>query len=64
MDAVLHQFHENKDVFINLGVRNHFNNIPKIHSLIHYTRSITLFGTVDNYNTKQSECLHINIVTD
>ncbi|KAN0136430.1 hypothetical protein V8E53_005798 [Lactarius tabidus] len=63
MDAVLHQFHENKDVFINLGVRNHFNNIPKIHSLIHYTRSITLFGTVDNYNTKQSECLHINIQT-
>jgi hypothetical protein len=60
MDVVLHRFHENKDVFIKLGVRNHFDNIPNIHSLIHYTRSIALFGTVDNYNTEQSECLHID----
>jgi hypothetical protein len=35
-------------------------NIPKIHSLIHYHQSITLFGTTDNYNTEQTERLHID----
>ncbi|KAF8259188.1 hypothetical protein EI94DRAFT_1813759 [Lactarius quietus] len=27
--------------------------------MLHYQSSITLFGTTDNYNTEQSECLHI-----
>jgi len=52
-------FHENKAVFINLGICMQFN-IPKIHSLIHYGLSITLFGTTDNYNTEQTEHLHID----
>src|SRR6266702_864741 len=60
MDTALCQFHENKDVFIELGVREHFN-LPKLHSLLHYTRSITLFGTADNYNTEHSERLHIDL---
>jgi hypothetical protein len=60
LDRVLHQFHEEKEVFIKLGVRKHFNNIPKLHSLAHYRRSIILFGATDNYNTEQSEQLHID----
>jgi hypothetical protein len=60
MDAALHRFHENKDFLIELEVWNHFDDIPKLHSLIHYTRSITLFSTADNYNTEQTEHLHIN----
>ncbi|KAH9015128.1 hypothetical protein EDB83DRAFT_2232775 [Lactarius deliciosus] len=60
MDNALCRFHENKDVFIELGVRKHFN-LPKLHSLLHYTRSITLFGTADNYNTENSERLHIDL---
>ena len=59
MDTALFRFHENKDVLIELGVREHFN-LPKLHSLLHYTRSITLFGSTDNYNTEQSERLHID----
>ncbi|KAI9451738.1 hypothetical protein BJY52DRAFT_1154329 [Lactarius psammicola] len=59
MDAALCRFHENKDIFIELGVREHFN-FPKLHSLLHYTRSIALFGTTDNYNTEHSERLHID----
>ena len=59
MDTALTQFHENKDVLIELGVRQYFN-IPKLHSLLHYTRSIRHFGTADNYNTEQSEHLHID----
>ena len=40
---------------------DHFN-VPKIHSLLHYSLSICLFGTADNYNTEQTEQLHINFV--
>ncbi|KAI0062769.1 hypothetical protein BV25DRAFT_1870210 [Artomyces pyxidatus] len=63
LNNALDQFHENKDVFTELGVREHFN-IPKLHSLIHYANSIELFGTTDNYNTEQSERLHIDFAKD
>jgi hypothetical protein len=56
-------FHENKDVFVGLRVRKHFN-VPKIHSLLHYSLSILLFGTTDNYNTKQTEQLHIDFTKE
>ena len=56
-------FHENKDIFIDLGMRDHFN-VPKIHSLIHYCSSILLFGATDNYNTEQTERLHIDFMKD
>ena len=56
-------FHSNKGIFIDLGIREHFN-IPKFHSLTHYVGSIRLFGTTDNYNTKQSERLHIDLAKD
>ncbi len=46
-------------MFLNLGARENFN-IPKLHSLSHYMSSIRLFGTTDNYNTEQSERLHID----
>ena len=59
LQASLFTFHENKQVFIDLGVREHFN-IPKFHSLTHYASSIQMFGTTDNYNTEQSERLHID----
>ncbi|KAH9027887.1 hypothetical protein EDB85DRAFT_2074707 [Lactarius pseudohatsudake] len=39
------------NMFIELG----------LHSLLHYTRSITLFGTADNYNTENLEQLHIDL---
>ena len=60
LEESLARFHENKDVFIDLGARKDFN-IPKIHSLMHYTTSISLFGAADNYNTEQTERLHIDL---
>lgn len=63
LEASLARFHDNKDTFIDLGVREHFT-IPKFHSLLHYKASITLFGTTDNYNTEQSERLHIDLAKD
>ncbi|KAH8990406.1 hypothetical protein EDB86DRAFT_3235371 [Lactarius hatsudake] len=63
LEESLAQFHDNKDVFVDLGIREHFI-IPKVHSLSHYKSSITLFGSTDNYNTEQTERLHINFTKD
>ena len=63
LNDALSRFHDNKDIFIDLGARTHFN-FPKLHSLIHYSSSITLFGSTDNYNTEQSERLHIDFAKD
>jgi hypothetical protein len=63
LEDSLSVFHDNKDVFIDLEVREHFN-FPKLHSLTHYMSSIKLFGTTDNYNTEQSERLHIENAKD
>ena len=59
----LSSFHVNKAVFIDLGTRYSFN-IPKLHGMLHYSSSIKLFGTTDNYNTEQTERLHIDFTKD
>jgi len=59
----LEKFHEHKQVFVDLGIRNNFN-LPKLHSLAHYVESIQLFGTTDNYNTEYTERLHIDLAKD
>ncbi|KAN0120583.1 hypothetical protein V8E52_004410 [Russula decolorans] len=59
----LQRFHDNKSIFIDLGIRGHFS-LPKLHSLSHYASSIRLFGTTDNYNIEQSERLHIDFAKD
>ena len=63
MEESLVRFHDNKEVFIDLGIRDHFK-LPKLHSLNHYIPSIRLFGTTDNYNTEQTERLHIDTTKD
>jgi hypothetical protein len=59
MEDALDAFHANKQVFIDLGVREHFN-FQKLHSLEHYVRSIYLLGAADGYSTETSERLHID----
>ena len=63
LKAALATFHENKSIFIDLGVRTNFN-LPKLHSLQHYTSCIESFGTTDNYNTENTERWHINFAKD
>jgi hypothetical protein len=63
LDESLSRFHNNKEVFVDLGICKHFN-LPKIHSLLHYIPSIRLFGTTDNYNMEQTERLHIDFMKD
>ena len=59
----LSAFHDNKEIFIELGIRDSFN-IPKIHSMQHYTESIRNYGATDNYNTEYTERLHIDLAKD
>ncbi|KAG9315401.1 hypothetical protein JVU11DRAFT_4550 [Chiua virens] len=59
----LKRFHDNKKIFVDLGVRSHLK-LPKLHSLNHYVDSIELFGTTDNYDTQYSERLHIDFTKD
>ena len=59
LSDALRRFHADKDIFVDLGIRDHFN-IPKFHSYQHYVPSIKLFGSTDNYNTQATERLHID----
>ncbi|KAF8337856.1 hypothetical protein F5887DRAFT_1077979 [Amanita rubescens] len=56
----LQEFHDNKDILVELGIREQFN-IPKLHMCRHYTSSIQLFGTTDNYNSQNTERLHCDL---
>lgn len=63
LDDALNRFHQNKQIFVDIGVRSNFN-LPKVHALSHYIDSIRLFGTTDNYNTEYTERLHIDLAKD
>jgi hypothetical protein len=63
MEDALKEFHIQKSVFVDLGVREHFK-LPKLHSLNHYISAIRDFGTTDNTNTETTERLHIDMAKD
>ncbi|KAK0460240.1 uncharacterized protein EV420DRAFT_1478757 [Desarmillaria tabescens] len=56
-----HTFHKHKEIFIDQGIRDHFN-IPKIHSMYHYASMIHSHGSAGGYNMEASERLHIDYV--
>ncbi|KAJ6533437.1 Zn-finger domain-containing protein [Mycena vulgaris] len=59
LQAALDTFHAHKQVFVDLGIRAHFN-IPKFHALQHYVDVIRRLGSADGYNTESPERLHID----
>ena len=59
LEKCLKTFHENKQIFIDLGIRKHFN-IPKLHAIQHYVEGICSLGSADGYNTESPERLHID----
>ncbi|KAG1888962.1 uncharacterized protein F5891DRAFT_932086, partial [Suillus fuscotomentosus] len=63
LDEARALFHDNKEIFVDLGIRNNFN-LPKLHAICHYTSMIRMFGTTDNYNTEYTERLHIDLAKD
>ncbi|KAF8121357.1 hypothetical protein K438DRAFT_1913726 [Mycena galopus ATCC 62051] len=60
LDAAWLAFHNNKDIFVDLEVRTHFN-ISKVHKLKHYVDSIRSKGTADGFNSEGTERLHIDL---
>jgi hypothetical protein len=63
LDEALQAFHDNKSIFVDLGIRKDFN-LPKLHGAMHYSPYIQLFGTTDNTNTEYTERLHIDLAKD
>ncbi|KAG2118643.1 hypothetical protein DEU56DRAFT_974831 [Suillus clintonianus] len=63
LTEALDLFHNNKQIFVDLGIRNNFN-LPKLHAGRHYMSMIQTFGTTDNYNTEYTERLHIDLAKD
>ncbi|KAG1837613.1 hypothetical protein F4604DRAFT_1931480 [Suillus subluteus] len=63
LDEALNIFHDNKEIFVDLGIRNSFN-LPKLHFALHYSHMIRMYGTTDNYNTEYTERLHIDLAKD
>lgn len=60
LDHALTEFHENKSIFLELGIRSDFD-IPKLHNIGHYRHFIETYGTTDNTNTESTERLHIDM---
>ncbi|KAH9953771.1 hypothetical protein BGW80DRAFT_1191841 [Lactifluus volemus] len=63
LHTALVTFHENKDVFIQAGIRDDFN-FPKLHSMVHYYDAIKTHGSLDGYNSESPERLHIDFAKD
>ena len=59
LENCLKTFHDNKQIFVELGIRKQFN-IPKLHSIQHYVESIKWLGSADGYNSESPERLHID----
>ncbi|KAJ7496317.1 Zn-finger domain-containing protein [Mycena galericulata] len=59
LQSALNTFHANKQVFVDLKIREHFN-IPKFHALQHYVDAIRRLGSADGYNSESPERLHID----
>lgn len=60
LDGAWSAFHNNKDIYVELEIRKHFN-ISKLHKLKHYVDSIRSRGTADGFNTEGTERLHIDL---
>jgi hypothetical protein len=63
LEDALGRFHDAKEIFVDLGIRDSFN-IPKLHFMQHYVMFIRLYGTTDNFDTAYTERLHIDFAKD
>ncbi|KAG2054283.1 hypothetical protein BDR06DRAFT_1050607 [Suillus hirtellus] len=63
LENALAIFHANNDVLQQLNICEHFN-IPKLHQLSHYVKSILLFGATDGFNSELPERLHIDFAKE
>ncbi|KII83568.1 hypothetical protein PLICRDRAFT_180341 [Plicaturopsis crispa FD-325 SS-3] len=62
LEGALSRFHALREVFIEAGVREDNISLPRQHSLLHYPRSIRLFGTPNGLCSSITESKHIQSV--
>lgn len=62
MDQVLAQFQVLRSIFQEVGVRSDGFALPRQHSLVHYVRSIKLFGSPNGLCSSITESRHITAV--
>lgn len=63
MEAALQTFHELREIFREVGVRNNFA-LPRQHSLVHYVESIRKFGSPNGLCSSITESRHITAVKE
>ncbi|THU99414.1 hypothetical protein K435DRAFT_590968, partial [Dendrothele bispora CBS 962.96] len=59
----LDEFHNNKQIFIDLGICPDFH-IPKIYFLNHYIGNIIQLEYLDNLNTEYTDRFHIDLAKE
>ncbi|KIM37067.1 hypothetical protein M413DRAFT_423911 [Hebeloma cylindrosporum] len=62
-EALLKQFHNLRHIFITEGIRDSIS-LPRQHSLLHYIRSIILFGSPNGLCSSITESKHIKAVKE
>ncbi|KAI0074316.1 hypothetical protein K474DRAFT_1677225 [Panus rudis PR-1116 ss-1] len=62
MDQALHDFHQNRSIFIESGVRPGGVSLPRQHSLVHYRLLIEEFGAPNGLCSSITEAKHIRAV--
>jgi len=63
IQEALDRFHTHRDIFIRTGVRVDIS-LPRQHSLVHYPRSIRLFGSPNGLCSSITESKHIKAVKE
>ncbi|KAK1220287.1 hypothetical protein PQX77_016952 [Marasmius sp. AFHP31] len=63
VEQALSVFHEHREIFRDCGVRDNFS-LPRQHSLVHYVRSIRLFGAPNGLCSSITESKHIKAVKE
>jgi hypothetical protein len=64
IEAALASFHKNREIFYECGVRPTGFSLPRQHSLLHYRRSIHLFGAPNGLCSSITESKHIKAVKE
>lgn len=62
MDEALERFHALRGIFVDVQVRDENFALPRQHSLVHYVRSIKLFGSPNGLCSSITENKHIYAV--
>lgn len=64
LDDALQRFHRHREIFRVNGVRADGFNLPRQHSLIHYTKLIRAFGAPNGLCSSITESKHIKAVKE